>query len=172
MRHRYLVVIIAVLALALASCSKKKSSSGGGGGPSPLPTGTGTTVNEAQYVQDVLNLVNQERANVGLGGLIWDDQVAAVADGHSNCMRDNSYFDHTCSYGHGASCGDRLSAGGVSYFAAGENIARGQTTPAAVMTAWMNSPGHRDNILNTSYTHIGVGLAMPGYYWTQNFIGK
>ena len=60
---------------------------------------------------------------------------------------------------------------GVSYRSAGENIAMGQRTPSEVVTAWMNSPGHRANILNSSFTRIGVGYVPAGNYWTQMFIG-
>ena len=60
---------------------------------------------------------------------------------------------------------------GISYRAAGENIAKGQTTPAAVVNAWWNSAGHRQNMLNASYTQIGVGYVADGKYWTQMFIG-
>jgi uncharacterized protein YkwD len=61
---------------------------------------------------------------------------------------------------------------GISYKAAGENIAMGQRTPEEVVTAWMNSPGHRANILNANFTHLGVGYVASGNYWTQMFIGK
>ena len=61
---------------------------------------------------------------------------------------------------------------GITYRTAGENIARGQISPKAVVDAWMNSSGHRANILNSSFTHIGVGYAENGRYWTQMFIGK
>ena len=61
---------------------------------------------------------------------------------------------------------------GITYRSAGENIARGQKTPEAVVNAWMNSSGHRANILNASYTEIGVGYVAEGNYWTQMFIGK
>lgn len=60
---------------------------------------------------------------------------------------------------------------GLSYRTAGENIAYGQRTPQAVVNAWMNSNGHRANILNTSYTQIGVGYVSNGHHWTQMFIG-
>ena len=64
-----------------------------------------------------------------------------------------------------------LSSFGISYRAAGENIAIGYATPEAVVNAWMNSPGHRANILNPSYTQLGVGYVADGSYWTQEFIG-
>ena len=61
---------------------------------------------------------------------------------------------------------------GITYRAAGENIAKGQSTPQMVVNAWMNSSGHRANILNSSFTEIGVGYVSSGNYWTQMFIGK
>jgi uncharacterized protein YkwD len=84
-------------------------------------------------------------------------------------MRDKGYFSHTSpTYG---SPFNMLKSFGISYKSAGENIARGYTTPKAVVDGWMNSPGHRANILNSSFTEIGVGYA-SGNYWTQMFIGK
>ena len=65
-----------------------------------------------------------------------------------------------------------MRAFGISYKTAGENIARGYQTPVAVVNAWMSSPGHRANILNSTYTHIGVGYVSSGSYWTQIFISK
>ena len=67
---------------------------------------------------------------------------------------------------------DMMKTFGISYKSAGENIAMGQTTPEQVVQAWMNSPGHRENIMNSSFTHIGVGYVASGNYWTQMFIGK
>jgi uncharacterized protein YkwD len=85
-------------------------------------------------------------------------------------MRDNKYFSHTSpTYG---SPFRMMKSFGITYRSAGENIARGQATPQAVVNAWMNSSGHRANILNSSFTHIGVGYAENGRYWTQMFIGK
>jgi uncharacterized protein YkwD len=65
-----------------------------------------------------------------------------------------------------------IKAFGISYRSAGENIAKGQSTPAQVVEAWWNSSGHRANILNSSYTQIGVGYVADGKYWVQMFIGK
>jgi uncharacterized protein YkwD len=85
-------------------------------------------------------------------------------------MRDHKYFSHTSpTYG---TPFQMIKSFGITYRSAGENIARGQTTPQKVVDAWMNSSGHRANILNSSYTHIGVGYASSGHYWTQMFIGK
>ena len=84
-------------------------------------------------------------------------------------MAENGYFSHTSpTYG---SAFDMLSARGIAYTSAGENIAAGQKTASSVMNSWMNSSGHRANILNASYTQIGVGYVAQGNYWTQMFIG-
>ena len=85
-------------------------------------------------------------------------------------MKDNNYFDHNSpTYG---SPFDMMKQFGISYTSAGENIAQGQQTPEEVVEAWMNSQGHRENIMNASFTHIGVGYVESGNYWTQQFIGK
>ena len=85
-------------------------------------------------------------------------------------MKNKNYFDHTSpTYG---SPFDMMKSFGISYKAAGENIAMGQKTPEQVVQAWMDSPGHRANIMNSSFTHIGVGYVASGNYWTQQFIGK
>lgn len=122
---------------------------------------------------DVVELCNQERAKYGLPPLRPDWQTARVARHKSQDMRDKRYFSHTSpTYG---SPFDMLKAYNVSYRAAGENIAMGQKTPQEVVKGWMNSEGHRKNILNESFTHIGVGYAKGGkgrYYWTQMFIGR
>ena len=85
-------------------------------------------------------------------------------------MNNNHYFSHTSpTYG---SPFDMMRDFGVSYKSAGENIAMGQTTAEQVVDAWMNSEGHRKNILNANYTHIGVGFSKGGNYWSQMFIQK
>jgi uncharacterized protein YkwD len=145
---------------------------GGGGNSSGLPgsgSGTGMSAAEDAYAREVLRLVNVERANVGLGAVAWDDQLAAVAYGHSVDMQARGFFDHVNPSGQGP--GERLVAAGVTGLLAwGENIAYGQPTPADVMATWMGSTGHRDNILNPGFTHLGVGVHAPGpIWWTQLF---
>ena len=84
-------------------------------------------------------------------------------------MRDKGYFSHTSpTYG---SPFDMMKSFGITYRAAGENIAYGYRTPQAVVNGWMNSSGHRANILNARFTQIGVGYVAAGNYWTQMFIG-
>ena len=120
---------------------------------------------------EVIKLVNSERAKNGLPALKANWQVSRVARYKSQDMIDKNYFSHTSpTYG---SPFRMLETFGVSFSAAGENIAMGQRTPSEVMNAWMGSPGHRNNILSPSFTEIGVGLAKSAngrYYWTQMFI--
>ena len=132
-----------------------------------IPTVDGSVTS---YEKEVVRLVNVERTSRGLKALEQDWQLARVARYKSQDMKDNSYFSHTSpTYG---SPFNMMKSFGISYRTAGENIARGQKTPAAVVNAWMNSSGHRANILNSSFTHIGVGYVADENYWTQMFIGK
>lgn len=121
----------------------------------------------------VIQLTNQERAKHGLRPLKANWELSRVARYKSADMRDKNYFSHTSpTYG---SPFDMIKSFGLSYRSAGENIAAGQSTPQQVVQAWMNSEGHRANILNAGYTEIGVGYAKGGsqrYYWTQMFISK
>ena len=106
----------------------------------------------------------------GLPALTADTKLNSVAQAKSTDMHKNNYFSHTSpTYG---SPFDMMRDQGVSYKSAGENIAQGQRTPQEVVQAWMNSEGHRRNILNSNYNHIGVGFDPNGYHWTQMFIEK
>lgn len=123
-----------------------------------------------QFEQQVFELTNQERAKNGLQPLQVDYELSKVAREKSRDMQVNNYFDHNSpTYG---SPFDMMRSYGIDYRTAGENIAMGQRTPQEVVNAWMNSPGHRANILNGDFTHIGVGYVEQGNYWTQQFIGK
>ena len=122
------------------------------------------------YEKEVVRLVNEIRAQNGLKPLTYDWQLARVARYKSQDMKNNRYFAHTSPvYGTPA---QMIKSFGISYRSMGENIARGQKTPQAVVDGWMNSSGHRANILSRSFTHIGVGYEAAGSYWTQLFIGK
>ena len=121
------------------------------------------------YEEEVLRLVNAERAKAGLSPLSMNWELSRVARYKSEDMRQKGYFDHTSpTYG---SPFDMMRSFGITYRAAGENIAMGYSTPAAVVNAWMNSSGHRANILSAAYTQIGVGYCASGNYWTQLFMG-
>jgi uncharacterized protein YkwD len=117
----------------------------------------------------VVVLANAERAAATprCGPLTVDDRLAAAAQGHSDDMAANDYFSHTSL--DGSTFTDRADAAGFTGFAGAENIAAGQRSPQDVMAAWMDSAGHRRNILNCDYTLIGVGLNTDGWYWTQMF---
>ncbi|SEN19886.1 uncharacterized protein, YkwD family [Mesobacillus persicus] len=124
----------------------------------------------SQVAQQVIDLTNEQRKQNGLPALQADPQLSGVAQKKSVDMRQNGYFSHTSpTYG---SPFDMMRDSGVSYKTAGENIAQGQQTPEAVVKAWMDSPGHRKNILSPDFTHIGVGYDASGHHWTQMFIGK
>ncbi len=119
----------------------------------------------------VVALVNKERTSRGMTALSHNWQVSRVARYKSADMRDKNYFSHTSpTYG---SPFDMMKKFDIKYSTAGENIAKGQKTPEAVMNAWMNSEGHRKNILSANFSEIGVGYetdARGTTYWTQMFI--
>ncbi|SNS44808.1 Uncharacterized conserved protein YkwD, contains CAP (CSP/antigen 5/PR1) domain [Actinomadura meyerae] len=116
----------------------------------------------------VISLVNKERAKNGCRALTSNSKLTAAAQGHSADMARRGFFDHTNP--DGKSPGDRITAAGYRWSTYGENIAKGQPTAASVMQAWMNSSGHRANILNCSFREIGVGVVKSGGpYWTQVF---
>lgn len=126
---------------------------------------------EAAFEKEVIRLVNVERAKNGLKPLKENWELSRVARYKSMDMRDKGYFSHTSpTYG---SPFDMMKAFGITYSYAGENIAMGQRTPEEVMKGWMNSPGHRRNILSENFTEIGVGYAANNKgntYWAQMFI--
>ena len=126
-------------------------------------------ITASAYEREVIRLVNVERAKYGLTALTEDANLTRTARMKSQDMHDNRYFDHNSpTYG---SPFDLMKSQGIRYRTAGENIAMGYATPEAVVNAWMNSSGHRANILNASYTKIGVGYVASGSYWTQHFTG-
>ncbi|PZE19685.1 CAP domain-containing protein [Paenibacillus xerothermodurans] len=120
------------------------------------------------YASQVVTLVNQERAKAGLQPLAEDKALSAMALDKAKDMYHNGYFDHNSpTYG---SPFDMMKSYGINYTYAGENIAKGQRTPQEVMNGWMNSPGHKQNILSPNFTKIGVA-----YYngeWVQEFIAN
>jgi uncharacterized YkwD family protein len=139
---------------------------GGEDPPSCDPAGN------SSFEAEVINLINQERTNEGLPALSSQSQLTSAARTHSDDMACNNFFSHTSPTT--GSPFDRISAAGYSYSAAGENIAAGYGSPVAVVDGWMNSSGHRANILSTDFTQIGVGYAYwadsdYGAYWTAVF---
>jgi uncharacterized YkwD family protein/spore coat assembly protein SafA len=129
------------------------------------------TVTTTAQENEVIRLVNVQRSRAGLQLLKTNWQLSRVARYKSQDMINKNYFSHTSpTYG---SPFNMMESFGIRFSAAGENIAYGQRTAQEVVTGWMNSPGHRSNILSPTYQQIGVGLAKDKSgrcYWTQMFI--
>ncbi len=130
--------------------------------PSPTPTPVPTS---SQFSLQVIDLANQERQNAGCAPLTIDNRLMAAAQAHSEDMALNDFFSHTSL--DGTEFWQRILAQGYNFSIAGENIAAGYTTPQDVMDGWMNSQGHRENILNCDFQDIGVG-----YYYLANDTGS
>ncbi len=129
-----------------------------------------STASIGSVAMQVIDLTNKERQKNGLAPLKADPSLSRVAQAKTNDMNAKRYFSHTSpTYG---SPFDMMRDFGVTYRTAGENIAMGQPTAQQVVNAWMNSEGHRKNILSPNYTNIGVGFTKTGNYWSQMFIGK
>lgn len=181
-RASLLSVLVVVVGLSVAGCGASPLgdvlsdiTKTGGGGPGPGGGSGGPTMSagELDWAMQVLDLVNQERTRVGVAPLQWLDGAAEAAYLHSLDMDLRNFFSHTNPDDIGPA--QRLTNQGVEWTAAGENIARGYPTPGSVMSAWMDSSGHRANILSPYYTHLGVGVHIggdDGPWWTQDFVGQ
>lgn len=138
--------------------------------PAEKPSTDQAPSSVSAFEQKVVELTNVERQKQGLKPLQLDTNLSKVAREKSSDMQRNNYFSHTSpTYG---SPFDMMKKYGINYRSAGENIAMGQRSPEEVVKAWMNSEGHRKNIMSSNFTHIGVGHVAQGNYWTQMFIGK
>ena len=134
-----------------------------------IPGQPETDVEMSAFAEEVVKLVNEERAKAGLAPLTVN--AAATSAAQTRAMEIQTSFSHTRP--DGRSFTTALTEAGASFMGAGENIAYGQSSPEQVMNGWMNSSGHRANILNSSYTSIGVGYyrsASGVNYWTQLFM--
>ncbi len=180
--HRLLVLIALIIAGSLALTSLTPSGAlAQTSEPAalyksylPLIAGPARTQSPAEetIANQVLDLVNVERAKVGCQPLTLDARLTAAAQSHSEDMAINDYFSHTSLDGTTAS--QRVTRAGYAWTATGENIAAGYASAAQVMQGWMKSDGHRANILNCIYVHMGVGHYYEagdtyGHYWTQVF---
>jgi len=128
------------------------------------------------FTNRVIELTNQERSKAGLSALKFESRLATAALRHSEDMALQDYFSHT--QANGDTPWDRINATGYQYSDAAENVAAGMSTPESVVAGWMNSPGHRANILNPALKEIGVGYYFLAedtgevnyhHYWTQVF---
>lgn len=122
------------------------------------------------WTKRVLVLTNNERVRNGLNPLKWDDSLASLAEAHCVDMINRGFFAHNNP--DGETPFDRMKRAGISYWSAGENIAAGQYSPEAAVEAWMQSPEHRKNILNSDFKYLGVSVVKGGQYgiyWAQEF---
>ncbi|MFE2236226.1 CAP domain-containing protein [Streptomyces sp. NPDC059442] len=138
-------------------------------GKAPTTTSdSGSRPGGGSQAQEVVRLVNVERAAAGCKALTVDADLTDAAQEYSDAMAATGNFSHTGT--DGTQPQDRIEAAGYTWSRSGENIAKGQADAAAVVDAWMNSPGHRANILNCGFTEIGVGVSTDGGpWWTQDF---
>ncbi|MEU0005669.1 CAP domain-containing protein [Streptomyces sp. NPDC006314] len=130
------------------------------GTPKPTATASG-------FAAEIVRLVNAERTKAGCQALALNPELTKAAQAHSADMAAHQNMSHTGS--DGSSPGDRITRAGYAWSSYGENVAYGYATADQVMAGWMSSPGHRANILNCGFKEIGVGLAQPNSYWTQDF---
>ncbi|MFI9253907.1 CAP domain-containing protein [Streptomyces sp. NPDC053069] len=135
--------------------------------PKATPSTPQASATASGVVARIVQLVNAERAKAGCRPLTLNTALTKAAQDHSADMAAHQNMSHTGS--DGSAPGDRITAAGYDWSAYGENVAYGYSTADEVMAGWMSSPGHRANILNCSFQQIGVGLAQPGSYWTQDF---
>ncbi|MEU0086781.1 CAP domain-containing protein [Streptomyces sp. NPDC006274] len=143
-------------------------SGSGGSGASGGSGGSGGSDADGTEAQ-VLALVNRERASAGCSPVTSNAELTRAADDYSDVMARSGVMSHTGP--DGSTMTTRVEAAGYEWSTLGENIARGQADAASVMESWMNSPGHRANILNCSFKELGVGVHFGdgGPWWTQNF---
>ncbi|MGW7469411.1 CAP domain-containing protein [Streptomyces xantholiticus] len=133
----------------------------------PKPAAPSTAAPASGDVARVVALVNSERSKAGCSPVTLNAKLTKAAQDHSKDMAAHRNMSHTGS--DGSDPGDRITRAGYSWSTYGENVAYGYATPESVMAGWMSSPGHKRNILNCEFKEIGVGLAQPDNYWTQDF---
>ncbi|MEU5211704.1 CAP domain-containing protein [Streptomyces sp. NPDC020742] len=158
-----------------ASAAPRPQASGqpAGGGAQPAktpaasPSASTTAAPASKTAARILELVNSERSKAGCSPLTLNAKLSKAAQDHSKDMAAHRNMSHTGS--DGSSPGDRITRAGYKWSAYGENVAYGYGTAESVMKGWMSSPGHKRNILDCSFKELGVGLAQPGDYWTQDF---
>ncbi len=152
----------AVLALIGLTACGSSISGPGISGPNPVRGSGGSATTVVGTFPAFQSDMNNARKGPGLNPLSYNAKLAAAAQAHANDMSTNGFFDHVGS--DGSTFGQRIRAQGYNYAWAGENIAWGYASEAALFAAWMNSPGHRANILSAEPTEFGLALA-PGNYW-------
>ncbi|MFD9970699.1 CAP domain-containing protein [Streptomyces sp. NPDC059011] len=135
--------------------------------PAASPSTPASSAPASGDVARVVELVNSERSKAGCSPVKVNAKLTKAAQDHSKDMAAHRNMSHTGS--DGSDPGARITRAGYNWSTYGENVAYGYETPEKVMAGWMSSPGHKKNILNCEFKEIGVGLAQPGNYWTQDF---
>lgn len=135
--------------------------------PTTTAPAAGTATPASAAVARVVALVNSERAKVGCSPVTLNAKLSQAAQAHSADMASHNTMSHTGS--DGSDPGQRITRAGYIWSTYGENVAYGYSTPEQVMAGWMASAGHKRNILDCGFKEIGVGVAQPGNYWTQDF---
>ncbi len=160
----FLVTAVVLLGILVGGgCNDNATAPDNGGIITPPPSCPST------YVQQVVDLINLERVQADLPPLAVDVRLAAAAQDHADYMAANNAMSHTGEGG--SSPADRAAAAGFPMVMLGENVAAGQDSPAAVVIAWMNSPGHRANILHESFRLIGAGYGQnPASLWRHYWV--
>lgn len=144
------------------------STAPGGGAPSTEPPAdSGAPASASSAAKRIVSLVNSERGKAGCSPVKLNAKLTDAAQDHSADMAGHRKMSHTGS--DGSDPGQRITKAGYNWKTYGENVAYGYSSPEQVMDGWMSSPGHKKNILNCAFKEIGVGLAQPGDYWTQDF---
>jgi len=170
MRAPGLVISVATGAVLLIG-AVAATTAGADTGPGTQPGRQAPAADPQNDVQrDVLDLVNTQRRRYGCADVGRDGRLTAAARGHAEDMADHGYFAHRSPAGDRA--GDRIRDQGYAWSRFAENIARGQDSAAEVVDDWMNSPSHRENILDCQLRELGVGLSFAGDrtpYWVLNF---
>ncbi|MHA5054352.1 CAP domain-containing protein [Streptomyces sp. SD15] len=131
------------------------------------PSASEAAAPASDAVAQVVSLVNSERSKAGCSPVTLNAKLSKAAQDHSADMASHSNMSHTGS--DGSDPAQRITAAGYTWSTYGENVAYGYSSPEEVMAGWMSSPGHKENILNCDFKEIGVGLAQPNDYWTQDF---
>jgi uncharacterized protein YkwD len=150
-----------------AECSLMVSGATGDEAGGEIPVCCAPSLEEKTQIEEVFALLNEHRMANGLSALAYDSELEAAIQGHCVHMSQHSFFAHEAEESAVASPWDRAELCGTS--AAGENIAQGQRSPAAVMQDWTESDGHNDNMLGERFTRVGIGYAADGRYWGQIF---
>lgn len=150
-----------------AECSLLRDGATGDEPNGQIPVCCAPSTAEATQIEEVFNLLNAHRMDNGVGALEYDEQLEAAIQGHCLHMSQHSFFAHEAEEDGVVLPWDRAELCGTR--ANGENIAQGQRSPADVMEAWIESPGHNENMLNSRFTRVGIGYVAQGRYWGQIF---